>query len=430
MYLFGNQIKNNILLRNILVLFTGAGFAHVIPALSSLVLSRLYNQVNYGELSVFISITSILAITITLSYDTIIVMSKRTNEARHFLILSIVLSCVISSIYTLLFLIFHLKLENFLDLRNSVLFLLPIAILLTGLYTALTYWFNRKGLYKIIVKGQLLQASMMALIRVLLGCGEVADGLIYGFVIGEFIALFYYCYLYYKFEKRRTLCIIISMQKLKKVIKENANYSLLFTAGNILNSLSNIGLPIIITIFYSAEVAGVYFFSYNIIRLPIGLLSKSISQVYKREASLMYNKHLFMDLYLLTRKIQTIIFLFVLPIILIFSLYGASLFSVIFGQSWKESGSIIKYFAVFVLFNSLYSPISSIAEILRKQVFMLFFNMSLAFFPIIVFAIGAGLRFHYALLISSIISAMHFAYIDMYMKRQLRKNIIHEKMYM
>ena len=127
------------------------------------------------------------------------------------------------------------------------------------------------------------------------------------------------------------------------------------------------------------------------------------------------------ELYSFTIRIQKMILCFVLPLLVFFFLFGPQLFSFLFGAKWIESGEMIRYFAIFVLFNALYSPISSIADILRHQKLLLFFNVSLVICQIAIFAIGAGLEFKYVLLATSVIGTLHYILIDIYMKKQIKK---------
>lgn len=206
---------------------------------------------------------------------------------------------------------------------------------------------------------------------------------------------------------------------MRKLVIEYKDFAIYSSGGGLFNSLSNIGLPLFITFFYSVKVAGIYFFANNLIRLPIGLLSTSIAQVYKKEASVMFysSKE---QLYKFTLQMQKMIFYFISPILLIFSLWGKEIFSLIFGNTWIESGNIIKYFAIFVFFNALYSPISSIMDILREQKLMLFFNISLVCTQALILYLGRNYLFEYVLLVSSIVGAFHFIVLNEYVKCRIK----------
>ena len=123
-----------------------------------------------------------------------------------------------------------------------------------------------------------------------------------------------------------------------------------------------------------------------------------------------------------TVKFQKVIFIFVFPTLLILSIWGGAIFGFLFGKPWIASGEIIKYFAIFILFNSNYSPISSIADILRKQRFEMYFNLSNVLSQVLLLLLFSNrLEFKYMILLISIVGALHYLYIDIYIKRYIKK---------
>ena len=177
----------------------------------------------------------------------------------------------------------------------------------------------------------------------------------------------------------------------------------------------------LIALFFGNKVAGYYFLAERIISIPISILTSSVSQVYFQEASLLYHNNK-KALLLLTNDIQKKIFIFLFPFLLILSLWGEDLFS-LFGNEWSESGLIIKYFFIFILFKNIYSPISTIGDILKKQKLLLMFNVSLFLFQVSSFYFLKELgNINYALLLSSSIRATHYIILSTYMKRKIIHN--------
>lgn len=419
-----SKITNNSVLKNILILLTGTGLTQLIPIINSLFLARLYTKSEYGELSVFMSIVGILGLIVALRYELAIIQIKKENEARNVLILSLIVSLIVGGIC---FLVLSIE-KNFISTRlgvsSHILFLCPFVIVCIGVYNILYNWFNRKRLYKNIVKAITIQSLTIAILRLSLGLIGVQNGLVYGIVGGYILVVFYFLYQYYiDSERKIRYSFNISKRKIQKLAFEYRDFAIYSTSGDLFNSLSNIGFPLLITYFYSLEVSGLYFFANNFIRLPLSLLSASISQVYKKEASVMYNKAR-NELFAFTFEIQKIIFYFLFPILLIFTFWGAEILFFIFGERWMEAGNYIKYFSVFVLFNSLYAPISSIMDILRKQRFMLFFNMLLIFFQIILFYFLNSISFGYVLLIVSCVSSCFYIFLCIYVRNILKKWLV------
>lgn len=407
--------------RNILLLFSGTGLAQLIPVIIQLFLARIYSKTEFGELSVFMSVIGIGGVIATLNYDYVVVISRKQGEARTMLSLSLLSSILISIFSCLILYVFKPYFSGILNVSDySILWMAPPVILIMGWINGFTSWYNRLGAYKKMVTGQLTQGLSIPILKLLFGYVGISAGLIWGTFTGYIFAVAYFIYLYLADENKQGLFRSLSWIKMKLYAWEYRDFAIYASIGNLFNAFALLGLPLLITFFYPLEVAGLYFFANSIIRLPINLLSLAIGKVYKKEASEMYQRHPH-ELYSFTIRIQKMILCFVLPLLVFFFLFGPQLFSFLFGAKWIESGEMIRYFAIFVLFNALYSPISSIADILRHQKLLLFFNVSLVICQIAIFAIGAGLEFKYVLLATSVIGALHYILIDIYMKKQIKK---------
>ena len=94
----------------------------------------------------------------------------------------------------------------------------------------------------------------------------------------------------------------------------------------------------------------------------------------------------------------------------------------ILGEEWIFSGDLIKYFAIYIFFKNIYSPVSSIADIFKKQKLLLFFNFSLVFFQLLCLYFLKGQGIEIALLFSSLVGSIHYIGLNLYM-RKLMKNV-------
>lgn len=414
---------SNPILKNVFLIFTGTGIAQIIPVIASLFLARIYTKVEFGDLSLLMSISGIIGAISAFRYELVVVLVKKESTAKIVICLALLL-IVIVGLFSLIFLFFLFPIiEHKIDISNySLLYFLPILITGIGICNVFDNWYNRQKEYKKMAYFRMIQSSVTSGSKILLGILGVSWGLIGGTVIG-YIAIIMLCLCFYKYEQnKKTIFSYFSLRRMCNIAVEYKDFSIYSTPGTLLNSMSVIGLPILISYFYSLELSGVYFFANNLIRMPISLLSNSVAQVFKKEAvSLVYIGKI-KELMALILKSQRIVLFLVLPIILLFSLFGGSLFSLVFGNQWKESGEMIKYFSFYLIFGINFSIISALVDILRYQKIMLIFNFSLLLSQIIIFSFCAFyMRFEYALLINSIIGSLHFIMIDIWIKRKLWK---------
>ena len=413
------SFKISSLLKNILLLSTGTGIAQVIPMLASIILARLYTNSDYGDLSVFISVTGVVGVVATLRYELTIVLPKKANDARNLLALCLINSLAIGLLSAIIVVFLNLFFKDRGDILHfNWLYLVPIMIVCTGIYNAFDNWFNRQREFKNMASLKVIQSTATSLFRILLGIVGITGGLIGGTVIGYIIVLVASVVLF--LNKNTLKWADFTYKEIRKIAILYKDFSLYATPSALLNSASMIGLPLLIAYFYSVKLAGVYFFANNLIRTPISLLTNATAQVFKSEAVQFVHSDQIENLKALIRKVQKMAFLLIFPVVLILSLFGNSIFSFLFGNQWGASGDLIKYFGFVLLFGINFSIISALIDILRLQKFALFFNTSLLFSQCIIF-IGCSffLDFKYTLLINSIVVSLHFFFIDKYVKRKL-----------
>ena len=252
----------------------------------------------------------------------------------------------------------------------------------------------------------------------MLGVQSISVGLILGHLVSLITVTF--------FNLRQLLkdidLKVVNQKSMKRNFKKYIDFLKFSSISNLFNSCSNIGMTTLIVIFFGTKTAGLYFLAEKLIAIPLALITSSISQVYFEKASKLFHADR-IGLLNLTNKIQSNIFYIVFPFLAICSLFGQELFS-IFGSEWGEAGIILKYFTVFILLKSIYSPISHIGDILNKQKLLLFFNMSLFICQLSSFYFLKEYNdIKIALLTASIIGAIHYMLLNLYMKQELRKTI-------
>jgi len=415
--------------RNILTLMTGTTIAQAIPIAISPILTRIYTPEDFGVFALFIAITSIFGNIANGRYELAIVLPKKDEDAINIFALGFIITSVLSLFLLIIVIIFHDYFVSVLNNENIEIWLYfaPVTVFLMGIFNILNYFNNRKKQYKDLAKAKIIKSIVLAIVQLSVGfLKQGATGLISGQIISQ---LFANTKLLKNILKDKILISKISKVKmivLAKRYKDFPKYSIIST---LFNSASNIGMPIIISIFFTTSTVGFYFFANKMVKLPLGLVFASFSQVYHQKAAELYNGNV-NELYKFTIKTQYKIGIFLIPTLIIISLVSPYIFSIVFGEKWFVAGEYVKYFAVFVFFNSLYSPISTLGDILNKQRLLMYFNFSLVFTQILTMAMCVDLfhlGFEYTILYVSIIGSIHFLLLNMYIiqilkeKKELKK---------
>ncbi len=411
----------NPILKNIFLLFTGTGIAQIIPVIASLFLSRIYTPTDFGDLSLIISVSTIVGSVAALRYEWVIILQKKIAGAKKTMALSFSLIALFSLSVFILFILLSPFLNHIFVISDySLLFYAPVIIACIAIYNVFDNWFNRQCEFKTMAYLKIIQSSSISVLRVLLGLLGISWGLIAGTVIGYLVTILTCICLFLKKE-----CFSVkyfSINKMKDIAVLYCDFFMYATPSGLLNSLSLAGLPILIVYFYLNDTAGLYFFANNLIGVPISFLSNAMSQVFKKEAVILVYSNRITDLNKLIHKFQQSIFFITLVFIFVLSLFGGDIFSFLFGSHWQESGEMIKFFSFYLMIGTYFSIISALIDILRLQKVSLFFNAFLLLFQVAIFAIcSLYLKFEYTLLVNSIVGSLLYLILDRYVKNRIKK---------
>jgi len=402
---------------------TGTTIAQAIPIAISPILTRIYTPEDFGLFALFIAITSIFGSIANGRYELAIVLPKKDEDAINIFALGFIITSFISLFLLIIILLFQ---DNFVTLLKNEdigiwLYFVPIAVFFTGLFNILNYFNNRQKNYKDLAKATVLKSMVLAIIQLSVGfIKQGATGLISGQIISQFFAN---TKLLKNILKDKILISKITKVKMIALAKQYKDFPKYSMVSTLFNSGSNIGMPIIISIFFTTSTVGFYFFANKMVKLPLGLVFASFSQVYHQKAAELYNNNV-NELYKFTLRTQYKIGILLIPTLIIISLVSPYIFSIVFGEKWFIAGEYVKYFAVFVFFNSLYSPISTLGDILNKQKLLMYFNFSLVFTQIITMAMCVdlfNLNFEYTILSVSIVGSIHFLLLNMYIIKTLKE---------
>ncbi len=415
--IFANPIVNNILL-----LFSGTGISQLIPFIASLFLSRIYTTTDFGDLALVMSISGVIGNIVALRYELVIILQQKVSKAKGIMSLCFSLILLNCSVIFVLLILFQPVFMGKLDISYySLLYSVPFIAGGIGMYNVFENWFNRQREYKNMAYIKIAQSSMNSIAKLALGFLGISWGLIGGTVIGYFITFLVCIYL---FSRKESFSFkYFSLQEMKKSAISYQDFSKYATPGGLLNSLSLLGLPMLIVYFYSTDMAGIYFFANSLIGIPVFILANAVAQVFKKEAVTLAQLNKFKDLRHLIRKFQQIVFLIILLFIFILSLFGGDIFSFLFGLQWQESGRLIKFFAFYLMIGTSFAIISALIDILRLQKASLLFNASLLLSQIGVFIICSSyMRFEYTLLVNSIVGSVHYLILDRYVKNKIKRD--------
>ena len=406
---------DNSFFKNVIVLLSWSLLAQLLSFLILPIISRLYTPLSFGEFANFTSVVSFLVMISTGQFEMAIMLPKKEKEAVSLIGLIIVMSFVLSVAYLIIILLVPISINY---ISNRALLLIPIYTFLYGIWTSLSYYINRIKKFNILGTSKIVQSVVIALLSILFSY-YTSNGLVLATIIGLLSSLIF---IFFK-VKDELYSFSLKLEDVRKVFYRYIDFIKFSTVSGVFNSLSNVGLPFLISMFFNPVLTGLYFFSNKIIKIPLNLLFSSLSQVYFQKASILYNEMSYDELFKFTVSIQKKIASLIIPFLVLMSFISPWLFGFVFGEEWIEAGEYVKYFAFFVFMNSLISPISSLMDIFEKQKLELYFNVSLGLSQLLGLWLGSSIfkSFEFSLIFISFVGGLHYLVLIIYIHYKLRR---------
>ncbi len=378
--------------RDIVTLVTGTAMAQAIPLALSPILTRLYTPEDFGILAIYMSVAAVATVLASLKYDIAIIIPEKDEDSVNITVLSIIISFIVSTVIFLIIFFYNLEIATYLSEKEEVantlskwLYFVPFSVFFMGFFNAISFWFNRKTMYKRMATSKVINTLGMTSVQVGSGfLNYTPIGLLIGFVSGRFFSVLY---LFYKLKKdKNSLFSKITKAKMLSLAKRYKRFPYFTLPAEFINVIAN-QLPVFIMgKYFGGVILGNYSLMERILNAPISLLGRSVLDVFKQRASEDYVKNgNCLDVFLKTFK--TLVLLSIIPAILLFFL-SPFIFKVIFGEEWIMAGEFAQIFSVLFFFKFTASPLSYMFNIAEKQHYDMFWQIGLLIFAVISFVLG------------------------------------------
>ncbi len=343
--------------RNVITLMTGTAFAQALPIAVSPILTRLYTPAEFGVFAMYMAIASILGVLVTGRYELAILIPKQDRDAIHIAALSAGLSVIISGLLLLVVMVFNQPIAQLLGSPelSAWLYWVPASTLLSGVYQSLNYWSNRKSQYKRLAISRTAQSGSASLVQLGAGyAGAGATGMVGGQLVGQALSTTVLTRLIYQEDK--ALIQTIQKNRIIALAKKYLNFPKYMIPGQIFNVASGHAPLFILSIFFGPVVVGFYSLSQRVLVAPMSLVGGAIGDVYRNEAAKYYRE----NGNCLSIYKSTLLKLLLLSSIVAFPVlfFGPDLYSLVFGENWRQAGEIGSILAIMIFFQGISSPTS------------------------------------------------------------------------
>ena len=363
------KIKNNLFVRDSIVLGMGAALGQGAFALCSPWLTRLYSPEAFGQLAIFLSIVGVVSTLVTLRLDVRIIPAASQDEALHLLIGVILLSfCFSPLLFFFLCFVAQFLPEPIENLLASGVLMIGLVLVsaCTAVCNSFLQWLNRQQQFFWVSLIRVGQGISLALAALLMGSFGYAYGLVVAQAISVFIPIFFL--MFYLYSLHENIFLSAAIKQLFK--NRNTAYYLLPAA---LLDIVSLQVPVLlISSLFSSGEAGQFSLAWRILAAPLFVVGGAVGQVFFQRAS--QNGETVAGLRLrLFKTWRSLMLLGLLPFFVLFFV-GKEIFSFVFGEKWAVAGemAVILSPALFAMFVS--SPTSSFYIIMNFQKGSLFFS--------------------------------------------------------
>ena len=381
-------------------MFSGNIAAHLFVILSTPVLARLFLPEEFGLYQLFLSFTSVSSMLATGKYELAIIAPKHDFVAMYLAIATTVISFVVS-----LFIVIccSLCVDNT-DLLTSMFF--PGLSLWIGgftfvlcLYQVCYMLFIRQAHYKITVTANLIYSIGCVLFPILYFYCDFENGLIKGMVISKLVACVYFlCYIRKGVFK---YCKHIKFYYLIRVLVRYSDFFKFALPGNVLNTLAANAPAFLLNFFYGMTVTGYYSMANRCVGVPITLALKSVGDVFKQEASKVYQQY--NECYDVFSRVMKLLVKCSIGYSLIILSAAPLVFSFVLGEQWRIAGEYAQLLVLVGTTGLVYTPLSSVFDLaIREYEYMVLQAISLLLVVTTLVLSGKYLSVDYTLFIYSL----------------------------
>ncbi|MCB0355415.1 MAG: oligosaccharide flippase family protein [Bdellovibrionales bacterium] len=353
--------------KNVATLMSGSVVAQLLPFLVSPLLTRIYSPTDFGIFAVYMGLSALFSVFATGRYEFAIFLPKTHESAINILVLSLLVALV----FCLLLFPFSLGVRfltgdhwKIISELGSLIYFVPVGAFVNASFRCFGYWLNRREKYKKLAVSKILRSLGITSASLIMGyLGFLKWGLIFADVFGLGLASIYLATLSVIDSKK--LKKYITMLRVRRMAVRYSQFPRVLSFSSVIE-MANTHLPsLLLTNFYSAEIAGYFSLTQRVIFSPVSLVSRSVGDVFRQRASqLMAEQGNCRRLFDKTAKSLALIGFVPTIILLLFAPY---LFRHFFGAEWEISGHFAQILALTFGLQFVASPISVMFMVAEKQ---------------------------------------------------------------
>ena len=349
--------------KSVASVLTGTVVAQVIPVLGSLVIARLFNPSMFGIFSAWLGLAMLGAMLLTCRFDMALAIEDdgppRQIAVLGTLSVALMIACLVALIMLAIYLLAPQLLSQY--PVELLLLLLPMALMF-AVSNTWQLWAAAEGKYHKLNVMRITQAFLVTVLQILVGLlFNDAWSLAFAQFLGVFLSCCVsFCIMPLQRPDRHDL-----MAKMTAFWRRNKEFPLFSLPADFINTAAA-QLPVLVVASrFGADVAGLLAMTIKVLGAPIGLLGKSVLDVFRRHAASSYrSRGECRKEYIGTFKVLA---LGSMAFCLFMAFFVEPVFVIAFGDEWAGSGVIALWLLPMFAMRFIASPLSYMVYIAGKQ---------------------------------------------------------------
>jgi O-antigen/teichoic acid export membrane protein len=338
-----------------------ASFVIALPALS-----RLYAPSDFGLFTIYLSIVNIGGPIVGLKFESALYAARTKQEASITLALSVLTITIMSGVAAVALFMFSRQLTGTLGpAARWMVWYLPFGLLLAGMWSASSAWAVKSEAISTLGIARLVQPAAMTGMQLVAGLTMPASGII---LIGAHL-ISHIAYSTFVFSRTLTWNDLSTLVANRWTVvlqhaRAQSNFPLYVLPAQIsFLAVSNLP-PLLLSLFYGAEIAGYSGVAYRLVAAPLAVASLPLGAIFTSVISQLPRGTVVVSL--ARRVFLASLFLVAVPILLLGAAAPAFAPAVL-GDRWLATGQIISAFALIGAAQSLAVPFMEVTSIFRSQ---------------------------------------------------------------
>lgn len=325
---------------------------------ASPLLTRIYSPSDVGVAAVFAAVVGIALNFSGLRYEVALQLPADDGEAANVLGVSLVAVIVTSAAVAVLLWIGGSWAAGGIgaEALARYLWLIPVGLLGGGMYRALSAWAVRIRDYGLIARTGVVQKVLQVIAQLGVGVGVAGPlGLIVGSIVGSSGGVG--ALARSAVGENRAALLQISPQRMRIAAARYRRFALISAPVGTVGGLALLGAPILLATLYGPVVAGWFGLTNRVVSLPAMLIGTAVATAYLGNAAELARTDPAHVRALFWRTARHLTALAVVPVTAL-AVLAPWLFSVVFGEEWREAGIYARALAPMVFAEFVTGPVA------------------------------------------------------------------------